>query len=61
MPSGRVFVPVGVNYDHDQKPPCPRLLEEYWESEWAEVEADFREIAQLGSTPHASTCSLQNS
>jgi cellulase (glycosyl hydrolase family 5) len=48
LPSGRVFVPVGVNYDHDQKPPCPRLLEEYWDNEWAEVEADFREIAQLG-------------
>ena len=48
LPSGRVFVPVGVNYDHDQKPPCPRLLEEYWDTEWADVEADFREIAQLG-------------
>lgn len=39
------FVPFGVNYDHDEK---GRLLEDYWDTEWAKVEADFGEIRDLG-------------
>src|SRR5215831_6669797 len=30
-PSGRVFRPWGVNYDHD---PRGRLIEDYWIDEW---------------------------
>lgn len=41
------FTPWGFNYDHDR---TGRLLEEYWESEWATVEADFREMRALGAT-----------
>ena len=44
--SGRRFVPWGVNYDHDE---AGRLLEDYWEKEWAKVEEDFREMKQLGA------------
>jgi hypothetical protein len=40
------FVPWGFNYDHDSK---GRLIEDYWESEWASVEADFQEMKQLGA------------
>lgn len=43
--SGKPFVAWGVNYDHDPK---GRLLEDYWDKEWALVEADFREIKALG-------------
>src|SRR5688572_509752 len=39
------FVPWGFNYDRDHK---LRLLEEYWEKEWATVEQDFREMKALG-------------
>jgi len=46
--SGRAFVPVGVNYDHDMSLPCPLLLEDYWHDRWADVERDFQEIASLG-------------
>ena len=42
--SGERFVPWGFNYDHDEN---GRLLEDYWESEWAKVEEDFREMKQL--------------
>lgn len=42
----RVFVPWGVNYDHDAD---GRLLEDYWEDRWADVDADFREIKALGA------------
>jgi hypothetical protein len=35
----------GVNYDHDDP---GRLLEDYWEREWATVVEDFREIKALG-------------
>jgi hypothetical protein len=45
-PSGRPFVPWGVNYDHDTK---GRLLEDYWEAEWPAVEAHFGQIKALGA------------
>lgn len=45
-PSGQPFVPWGFNYDHDEK---GRLLEDYWEAEWPKVEADFREMVELGA------------
>jgi hypothetical protein len=38
--SGRPFVPVGVNYDHDMSAPCPLLLEEYWHDRWVDVERE---------------------
>ncbi|MBM3888318.1 MAG: glycoside hydrolase family 5 protein [Verrucomicrobia bacterium] len=46
QPSGRPFTPWGFNYDHDER---GRLIEDYWESEWAKVEEDFREMRQLGA------------
>lgn len=45
--SGKKFTPWGFNYDHDEK---GRLLEDYWEAEWAKVEEDFREIKDMGAT-----------
>jgi hypothetical protein len=44
--SGSRFVPWGFNYDHDEN---GRLLEDYWESEWPKVVADFREMKDLGA------------
>ena len=44
--SGKPFVPWGFNYDHDRD---GRLLEEYWEEQWAEVESDFAEMKKLGA------------
>lgn len=44
--SGKRFVVWGVNYDHDD---AGRLLEDYWEKEWATVEEDFGEIKALGA------------
>ena len=44
--TGKKFVVWGVNYDHDD---AGRLLEDYWETEWDTVVADFREIKQLGA------------
>jgi len=44
--SNRPFVPWGFNYDHDEN---GRLLEDYWEKEWAKVENDFRGMKQLGA------------
>lgn len=44
--SGKKFVAWGVNYDHDD---AGRLLEDYWETEWDTVAADFREIKRLGA------------
>ena len=44
--SGVKFVPWGVNYDHDES---GRLIEDYWSDEWGTIEADFREIKQLGA------------
>jgi hypothetical protein len=45
-PSGRPFVPWGLNYDHDDK---GRLLEDYWEDEWPTVEAHFAQMKKLGA------------
>ena len=45
-PAGQPFVPWGFNYDHDEN---GRLLEDYWDKEWPKVEADFREMKQLGA------------
>jgi hypothetical protein len=46
--SKTAFTPKGVNYDHDSAQPCERLLEEYWNEDWASVEGDFEEMARLG-------------
>ncbi|HZE99792.1 MAG TPA: cellulase family glycosylhydrolase, partial [Planctomycetota bacterium] len=46
-PSGRAWVPWGVNYDHDEN---TRLLEEYWDLDWDRVVQDFHEIRDLGCT-----------
>ena len=43
---GKRFVVWGVNYDHDRD---GRLLDEYWDSDWNEVAADFAEIKKLGA------------
>jgi hypothetical protein len=40
------FVPWGFNYDRDDR---GRLLEDYWDKEWAAVEGDFREMKELGA------------
>ena len=45
-PCGKPFKPWGVNYDHDS---AGRLIEDYWEDEWAAVEGDFREMKELGA------------
>lgn len=47
QPSGKPWVPWGVNYDHDID---FRLLEEYWDLDWKRVVEDFREIGDLGCT-----------
>lgn len=44
--SGKVFVPWGFNYDHDEN---GRLLEDYWEAEWPKIVQDFQEMKQLGA------------
>lgn len=44
--SGKRFVPWGFNYDHDRR---GRLIEDYWDDEWATVEEDFREMKALGA------------
>jgi hypothetical protein len=44
--AGAPWIAWGVNYDHDAG---GRLLEDYWQSEWRTVEADFREIRGLGA------------
>ena len=46
--SGKPFRVWGVNYDHDAKG-NGRLLEDYWETEWETVRADFEEIKELGA------------
>ncbi len=46
QPSGQRFVPWGFNYDHDEQ---RRLLEDYWDSEWPKISADFREMHELGA------------
>lgn len=44
--TGEEFRPRGFNYDHDRD---SRLIEEYWDSEWATVEEDFAEMKELGA------------
>lgn len=44
--SGKRFVVWGVNYDHDD---AGRLIEDYWEKEWATIVEDFGEIKALGA------------
>jgi hypothetical protein len=44
--TGKPFVVWGVNYDHDDS---GRLLEDYWDLEWATVAEDFGEIKALGA------------
>lgn len=46
QPSGKPFTPWGFNYDHDEK---GRLIEDYWESEWPKIEADFAMMKTLGA------------
>jgi hypothetical protein len=45
-PSGAPFTPWGFNYDRDYR---YRLIEEYWNTEWATVEQDFRQMKALGA------------
>jgi Cellulase (glycosyl hydrolase family 5) len=45
QPSGKAWVPWGVNYDRDAD---SHLLEEYWDFEWDRVALDFQEIRDLG-------------
>jgi hypothetical protein len=47
-PGGQPFVPWGFNYDHDETQ-AARLIEDYWLDEWPKVEADFREMQELGA------------
>lgn len=44
--TGQPFVPWGFNYDHDEH---GRLIEDYWDDEWAKIEADFSEMRSLGA------------
>ena len=44
--TGRPFIPSGFNYDHDAS---GRLIEDYWDAEWAAIEGDFAEMKQLGA------------
>jgi len=46
VPSGKAFVPWGLNYDHDD---AGRLIEDYWEAEWERVVEDFGEMRDLGA------------
>lgn len=45
--SGQKFVPWGLNYDHQEG--SGRLIEDYWDKEWATIAEDFREMKQLGA------------
>jgi hypothetical protein len=44
--TGKPFRPWGFNYDHDE---TGRLLEDYGDTEWDKVVADFREMKSLGA------------
>lgn len=44
--SGERFTPWGFNYSRDEK---FRLLEDCWDSDWAKVERNFREMKTLGA------------
>lgn len=46
QPSGKRFIPWGFNYDHDD---TGKLLEDYWDSDWAKVEKDFRAMKAMGA------------
>jgi len=46
-PSGRPFVAWGFNYDHQEG--SGRLIEDYWDDQWATVEDDFGEMKRLGA------------
>jgi hypothetical protein len=46
IPSRESFIPWGFDYDHDEQ---GRLIEDYWESEWPKVEADFAQMKKLGA------------
>jgi hypothetical protein len=46
LKTGRPIRLWGVNYDHDGK---GRLIEDYWNDEWARVSEDFGEIRALGA------------
>ena len=45
-PTREKFTPWGLNYDRDHR---LRLIEDYWDKEWAAVEDDFREMRALGA------------
>ncbi len=45
-PGDKPFVVWGFNYDHDSQ---DRLLEDYWETEWASVETHFQQMKQMGA------------
>jgi hypothetical protein len=45
--SRAAFVPWGFNYDHDDS---GRLIEDYWEDGWSDVELHFRQMKALGAT-----------
>src|SRR3954471_1754400 len=45
-PGGKPFVPWGFNYDRDA---AGRLIDDYWEAEWCQVEADFAQMKKLGA------------
>ncbi len=44
--SKTAFRPWGFNYDHDRS---GRLIEDYWLTEWEEIEGDFAEMRALGA------------
>jgi hypothetical protein len=43
---GQRFIPWGFNYDHDDQ---GRLIEDYWDAEWATVETHFAQMKKLGA------------
>jgi hypothetical protein len=43
-PSGNAFVPWGLNYGDGG-----RLIEDFWEADWAVIEKDFAEMKKLGA------------
>lgn len=45
-PSNHPFHPWGFNYDRDYR---MRLLEDYWQTDWSTVAADFAEMKHLGA------------
>ena len=45
--TGTPFVPWGFNDDHQEG--SGRLIEDYWNDQWATVEEDFQEMKQPGA------------